>query len=566
MLDETYDIVVVGSGSGLAAALAATESGLKTLVVEKSRYLGGSTAISGGALWIPNNSVLTEAGIQDTPERAMEYLDNLVGDTAPRDRRISFLRHGPDAVDMLRRRTPLKFSAMPGYPDYLSEVDGASVLGRSIESRPFDVNTLRSDIRLLRPGALSAPLPMPVTSLDYRRMVLFARTPGRSLPVIAKRLAQGIGGRVLGRNYVAGGRALVAGMIAGARRSGVAIWTQAALQDLVIENDRVVGVKVIHEGKEHSVAARRGVLLAGGGFDHNIEMRREYQSSALDKGWSLASPSNKGEVIQIAEAAGAALTLMDQSWWAPIAPPVGDLPPVMLLAERSLPGSMIVDGTGKRFFNESCDYMGAGQIMLGLDDGRTPHLPAWMIFDQAYRNRYVFGGGIMPGQPFPKSWYSAGRVHKASTIGELAGTIRVPGLVSEVERFNLMADQGHDDDFHRGLGQYDRYYGDPSNLPNPNLRALTKGPFYAMQVAPGDIGTCGGVEADRYGRALRTDGSVIEGLYAFGNAAGNAFGHFYPGAGGTIGPAVVYGYIAAMHAAGKLVSDSVSSVDPAPHS
>ncbi|MGV8846712.1 FAD-binding protein, partial [Tessaracoccus sp.] len=240
-------------------------------------------------------------------------------------------------------------------------------------------------------------------------------------------------------------------------------------------------------------------------------------------------------------------------WWFPSIPPAkkGGAPSVML-AERSLPGSMIVDSTGHRFFNESCDYMAAGQIILGFKDGEKPHVPAWMIFDQKYRNSYVFGGAVMPGMKLPAAWYEAGIAHKGDTVDELADKLGIPGLVDGVARFNELAAQGHDDDFRRGQSAYDRYYGDPTNTPSPNLRPLTKGPFYAVQVVPGDLGTCGGVTADEFARALRTDGSVIDGLYATGNCAGNAFGHFYPGAGATIGQGLTFGYVAALHAAGRL--------------
>jgi len=196
--------------------------------------------------------------------------------------------------------------------------------------------------------------------------------------------------------------------------------------------------------------------------------------------------------------------------------------------------------------------MTAGQIMLGQDDGLPPHLPAWIIFDQAFRNRYLFGAVVMPRMPLPKTWYEAGLVHQAAAVAALGQQTYLPGLAVTVERFNLMAAQGHDDDFGRGNSMYDRYYGDPAVTPNPNLAPLVKPPFYAVKVVPGDLGTCGGIRADEYARATRPDGSVIDGLYAIGNCAGNAFGSYYPGPGATIGQGLVFGYIAAVHAAGKL--------------
>lgn len=552
--DETYDVVVVGGGTGLMAAITAADAGLRAIVVEKTEYLGGSTAMSGGGMWIPGNPVLRDAGLADSRERAATYLDNVVGETAPRERRHSFLEHGGAAVEVLRRRTPLSFGHMPEYADYFSDVEGGSASGRAIEPKPFDVASLGEDAALVRKGPVEAPVPMPVTSVDYKWMNLMLRKPLRSWPKIIRRVAQGVGGKVLlKRNYAAGGYALAAGLVAGARAAGVELSIRTPLREIVVDGDRVTGVVVERDGRQVRIAARRGVILAAGGFDHNLEMRRKYQSPALQQGWSFGNPGNTGDVIRIAEAAGADLALMDQTWWFPAIPPAapGGQPSV-LLAERSLPGSMIVDGTGHRFFNESVDYMTAGRIMLGLDDGEAPHLPAWMIFDQQYRNSYVLAGGIFPYQPLPKAWYDAGLAHKAGSIDELATKLGIPGLREGVKRFNLLAAQGHDDDFQRGQTHYDRYYGDPTNTPNPNLRPLTKGPFYAVQVVPGDLGTCGGVRADEYARTLRPDGSVIEGLYATGNCAGNAFGNVYPGPGATIGQGITFGYIAASHAAGRL--------------
>ena len=551
--DQTYDIVVVGGGTGLFAGIAAADAGLKVLLVEKTKYLGGSTAMSGGGLWMPANAVLREAGTGDTTERAGAYLDNLVGDTAPRERRMSFLEHSPAAVDLLRRSTPLTFMHMPEYADYRSDVEGGSAIGRSIESKPFDMASLGDDEESVRTSGLSAPVPMPITSVDYKWMNLMMRSPLKALPKVAWRVLQGVGGKLLKRNYVAGGQALAAGLIAGARQAGVEMWLESPLRDLVTDGERVAGIVVEHDGKEIRIEAKQGVILAAGGFDHNMEMRHEHQSELLEKGWSFGNPGNTGGVINIAERHDAALTLMDQSWWFPAIPPVkeGDAPSVML-AERSLPGSIIVDANGNRFFNESCDYMLAGQIILGLGENDDTHVPAWIIFDQKYRNNYVFGGGVMPRMKLPKAWYDAGIAHKGETIAELAQKLNMPGLVDGVNRFNGFAAQGHDDDFKRGQTAYDRYYGDPTNTPNPNLRPLTEGPYYAVQVIPGDLGTCGGISADEYARALRADASVIDGLYATGNTAGNAFGHYYPGAGATIGQGLTFGWVAAMHAAGRL--------------
>jgi 3-oxosteroid 1-dehydrogenase len=547
-MDEVrYDFVVVGSGTGMLAALTAAEAGLSVLIVEKSRYFGGSTALSGGGFWIPNNALLQQIGARDSPERAREYLRNVIAGESPESRWETHVLHGPAAVDVLRRRTPLKYQFMPGYADYFPELPGGSATGRAMEPKPFDVRRLgEQDRARLRPPALKAPFPLPVSGRTYKWLNLVGRSP-RGVVTGARLLGLGLGGLAIRREYMAGGAALAAGLFAGVRASGIPVWFESPLKDLVLENGKVVGIVVSHEGQDVTVRADRGVLLSAGGFDRNVAMRHKYQSEQLDTDWGLGNPENTGDAIEIAEAAGADLAFMNEAWWFPDIPIPGPMPGV-LLAERSLPGQIIVNQQGLRFMNEAVNYMSAGQFLI------KEQLPAWMVFDQRYRNRYVFGGSVFPRQPLPKAWYDAGVAVKAATIAELAATVGLPGLPDTLERFNLLAASGRDDDFHRGDSAYDRYYGDPTITPNPCLGPVDKGPFYAVQVVPGDLGTCGGIRADGAARALRPDGSVIEGLYASGNAAGNAFGRVYPGPGATIGQGLTFGYAAARHAAGLLTA------------
>ncbi|MFD0555696.1 succinate dehydrogenase/fumarate reductase flavoprotein subunit [Stackebrandtia endophytica] len=548
--DVTVDLLVVGSGTGLAAALSAHEQGLDVLVVEKTEYVGGSTARSGGAFWIPANPVLAESGSKDSIERGETYLRNLLGDTAPEARWRAFLANGPATVKMLRRTTQLKFLWDRGYSDYHPETPGGSASGRSVESRPFDAAKLGRDRKLLRPGVVEAPVPMPVTGADYKWMNLVARKPGRGMPRILRRVTQGIGGLAIGRRYVAGGQALAAGMFAGVRDAGIPIWRETTLVDLVRDGDRVVGAVVEHHGDRFTVTARRGVVLAAGGFDHDLAMRHEYQADFLEN-WSLGSEGNTGDAIKTGAAHGADLAMMDQAWWFPaVAPLLGEAPQV-LLAERSLPGSLMVDRHGRRFVNESVGYMSFGQTVLDRERSGDPVGEMWLIFDQRYRNSYVFAGALYPRMPLPQQWYDAGIAHRASTVTDLARCAGLPEstLAETLARFNAMAPAGIDDDFGRGNSAYDRYYGDPTVAPNPNLRALDLQDLYAVKVVLSDLGTTGGLRADEYGRPLRTDGSPIEGLYAIGNTAGNVFGHYYPGAGATIGQGLVFGHIVATHAA-----------------
>lgn len=552
--DTTVDLLVIGSGTGLAAALSGHESGLNVLVVEKASGVGGSTARSGGALWLPTTPLLTDKGTPDTADRAATYLDAVVDGTAPAARSTAFLKHVNATVDMLGRTTPMRLFWAREYSDYHPERPGGRATGRTCECRPLNARVLGEYRDRLRGGVMEVKVPMPTTGADYKWMNLMTRVPRKGLPLIAKRLAQGVGGKLLGREYIAGGQDLAAGLFAGVLRAGVPIWTDTALVRLTGDGHRVTGAVLSHGGREVTVSATRGVVLAAGGFDHDMAMRHKYQSDSLGAHESLGADSNTGEAIRAATDVGAATALMEQAWWFPAVASADGRPPAVLLAERSLPGSLIVDQDGKRFANESTDYMSFGQRVLELERAGTPVESMWIVFDQKYRNSYVFAAGSFPRMPLPKSWYRAGIAAKATTFAELAAQMGVPVADFEhtMTRFNESAAAGIDPDFDRGLSAYDRYYGDPTVTPNPNLRPLVKGPFYAVKMTLSDLGTCGGVVADERGRVRREDGGVIEGLYALGNTAANAFGAVYPGAGATIAQGLVYGYIAGRDAAGQL--------------
>ncbi|MGV0740397.1 3-ketosteroid-delta-1-dehydrogenase [Mycobacterium syngnathidarum] len=547
------DLLVVGSGTGLAAALAAHEQGLSVLVVEKSSYVGGSTARSGGALWLPSSPVIEDCGGNDPVSRALAYLESVVGDSAPRERSAAYLDNLPATVDMLRRTTPMKLFWAKEYSDYHPEAPGGSAAGRTCECRPLDTSILGEYLTDLRPGVMEVKIPMPTTGADYRWLNLMSRVPRKGLPTVVKRLAQGLGGLALGRRYAAGGQALAAGLFAGAIRAGIPIWLGTSLAEFVTEGDRVTGAVVEHDGKRFAVTARRGVVLAAGGFDHDMDMRRKFQSESLGSNLSLGAESNTGDAIRLGQDAGADIALMGQSWWFPAVAPLPGAAPAVMLAERSLPGSFIVDQSGHRFANESADYMSFGQRVLELEASGTPVESMWIVFDQKYRNSYVFAAELFPRMPIPQTWYDAGIAVKADSFDELAAKMQVPveDFEATVTRFNENAYAGEDPDFERGRSAYDRYYGDPTITPNPNLRPLVKGPFYAVKMVLSDLGTCGGLRADDRARVLREDGTVIDGLYAIGNTAANAFGHTYPGAGATIAQGLVYGYIAARDAAGR---------------
>lgn len=552
--DGSVDLLVVGSGTGMAAALTAHEQGLKVLIVEKSDCVGGSTARSGGALWLPASRVIDEHGGGDTGQRAQAYLDAVVAGTAPTQRSAAFLANVDATVELLLRTTPMRLFWARDYSDYHPESPGGSAAGRTCECRPLDTAVLGEYRSRLRPGVMEVKIPMPTTGADYRWLNLIARVPRKGLPLTVKRLGQGVGGLLLGRRYAAGGQALAAALFAGVLKAGIPIWTATSLLRLTTDDDgRVTGAVVDHQGRSITVTARRGVVLAAGGFDHNMDMRWKFQSESLGDHESLGAETNTGDAIRIAQDAGAAIDLMDQSWWFPAVAPLPGGAPKVMLAERSLPGSLIVDQTGNRFVNEATDYMSFGQQILERERAGSPVESMWIVFDQQYRNSYVFAADLFPRMAIPAPWYDAGIAHRCDGLAALAGKIGVPEsqFVATVQRFNEMAHAGQDSDFGRGRSAYDRYYGDLTVTPNPNLRPLENGPFYAVKMVLSDLGTCGGLRADERARVLREDGTAVAGLYAIGNTAANAFGTTYPGAGATIAQGLVYGYIAARDAAAR---------------
>lgn len=542
-MDE-YDVIVVGSGAaGMTAALTAAHHGLRTVLIEKAPTFGGSTARSGGGVWLPNNDVLLAEGVPDTPEGARAYLAHITGDDVEDAMRAAFLDNSPTVLRFVLDNTPLRLRWVTGYADYYPEAPGGLPRGRSLEPRPLNAAILGDEVANLTPPYLKAPTGMTVTQADYRWMNLMARHP-RGLLRAAKVAGRRVMSLLLRRRLLSMGQALSAGLRAGLSKLDVPVLLETPLTGLITEDDRVVGVEILRDGKPDSIRATRGVLLASGGFEHNERMRKEYQQAPIGTEWTVGAAENTGDGIEAGMRLGGTVAFMDDAWWGPsIVLPRG---PYFCLAERSLPGCVMVNQRGERFVNEAAPYVDAVHAMY-----ETNSVPAWLIADQTYRNRYIFAG-LGPRQPFPGRWYKSGAVHRAATLDALADEIDVPPdkLRETIDRFNGFAGSGVDSEFHRGDSAYDRYYGDPRNRPNPNLAPLRRAPFYAIKIVPGDLGTKGGLRTDTAARVLREDGSVIEGLYAAGNASAPVMGRTYAGPGATLGPAMVFGYLAALDMAG----------------
>jgi len=543
--DTTYDFIIVGSGGGsVPAALVMQEQGKRPLIIEKQPVIGGSSAFSGGVIWIPNNDRLNEESGNDSPERARTYFDAVVGDSGPASsprRRDAYIRHGTEMVRFLERQGMQFIHAH--WPDYYDTRPGGLAEGRSIEAPLFDVRRLGEWAPKLAQHPMTGSLPL-VSGESVRIFVATRTWKGRRL--LAKLAYRMILKKVFGRQLRGAGNALQGRLFEIALRRGTPIWTDTPVKDFIVSNGRVTGVVVEREGRSVQLTARLGVLINAGGFSRNLAMRERYQPKPASVAWTHANPGDTGEMIQAAMQIGAAVDLMNESWWlASSYLPNGTTMGMHSPNDIGKPHCIVVDAKGRRFANESVSYMEFGQRMYGAGA-----VPAWAVFDNQHRSKYIWGT-ILP-RFTPKSLIESGYLKKAGTLEELARQCGVDpaGLLQTVARFNGFVAKGTDEDFGRGEGAYNRLSGDPKVKPNPNLGTIERAPFYAVQLQPGDVGTSGGLLTDEFARVLRADGSVIPGLYATGNSTASVMGRNYLGAGASVGPSMTFGYIAARHAAG----------------
>ena len=546
-MSPEYDVVVVGAGgAGMTAALSAAKRGLNTILIEKSSYFGGNTARSGGGVWIPGNYALQAAKQVDPGDRdaAKKYLDSIVGDRVPKVRRDTYLDRGPEVMDFIKANTPVRFQWVPQYADYLPEQPGGRAAGRSVEPVPMDCGFLGDELERLQPAYTKAPANLIVTQADFRKLSLGLRTIKGPLTMVKVALKR-LWAMFTHKQMYAMGNAIAIGLRKGLIDAGVPVAYDTELTELLLENGRVTGVVVEQDGQRKEIRASRGVILGSGGFEFNQELRDKHLPTPNSSAWSTGATSNTGGGLLAGTAVGAATDLLDDAWWGPtIQLPNGRA--WFLLAERNLPGAIIVNSAAERYMNEALPYVEATHAMYDGEATGVSHVPSHMIFDQTYRNRYLFAG-VAGRQPFPGRWYKEGISVRADTLAELAEKIGLSAdaLGRTVERFNGFARTGVDEDFHRGESAYDKYYSDPTVKPNCSLAPIEKGPFYAVKIVPGDLGTKGGLVTDEHARVLRPDGAAIPGLYAAGNVSAAVMGNTYPGPGGTIGPAIVFGYLAA---------------------
>ena len=543
--DREVDVLVVGSGAaGLTAAIAAAAARQRVLVVESTPKWGGTTALSGGGLWMPTNPLIRQTGREDSVEKALTYLAAAVGEAGPAsspERRRAFVETVPDVYFFLERHG-LRWTAAKDYPDYYPDRPGG-MTGRGIEVEPLDTRKLGTWFATFR-GRDS--LPAPLKTDDVWLLARAWSTPDGFVRGVRFALRT-LGGVVRGQRLYGLGSALAAGLMMIVQRQGTEVLLETPLTDLVRDDTGAVTGAVVRDraGATLRIRALGGVVLAGGGFAQNGEWRRKYHGVP---GYSSAAEGDLGQPIEIAAAIGAELELMDDAWWGASVPmPNGTSQ--FVLSERSMPFSIVVDSRGDRYTNESASYIDFGHAMIERDK-TVPAIPSWLIVDARHRRRYLFSA-FMQGT---KQLRAAGTVRTAPTLDALAVALGMEParLRATVNRFNGFARRGVDDDFGRGRTVYDNYYSDPGVKPNPNLGPLEKGPFTAVQLVPGDLGTKGGLLTDADARVLGAGGTPIVGLYAAGNTSASVMGRTYPGPGATIAPAVIFGYRAGLHAAARI--------------
>jgi 3-oxosteroid 1-dehydrogenase len=554
--NHSTDLLIVGSGGGgMTASLIAKDKGLDTLVIEKGDNYGGSTAMSGGAIWAPCNHLMKQAGIDDTPEEAFEYLKTITKGRVPDERLRAYVNASPEMVRYLEDNSHVRFQAVPGYSDYYPEVKGSRKEGgRTIEPPPFYARRLGKLWHEMREMPYQSRVfgMIALTAYEFR-LVFDTSIKGRfhATRFILSYFLNPL--RCLAKkedSRLTLGSSLAARLRMSLSDRDIPLWLNTAGKKLILENGRVIGIEAIKDGKTISIQAKKGVIFAAGGFERNRAMREKYQRHPISDQWTVGNVENTGDAIQMGLAAGAALDFMEEAWWMSTTPvPDSDLP-YMVLVERSLAGSIMVNAKGRRFTNEAAPYIDVVNAQYDNHSDDSSAIPAFIIADQRYHKKYPLGP-IMPSTS-PKKYIENGFVKTASTIKELAEKCGIDpeGLADEVEKYNKLAEKGEDPEFRKGVNAIDRYYSDPSVKPNSCVAPLSKPPFYAIETWPGDLGTKGGLLTDGSARVLREDGSVIEGLYATGNCAASVMGATYPGAGGTIGPSMTFGYIAVLHAAG----------------
>ena len=550
--NKEVDVVVVGSGAGgLLSALVAAKNHAEVLVVEKDRRWGGTSATSGGGIWIPGSDQAKAAGFEDNLDDAFKYVRALSADNVPDENIRAYVDNAAPMLRWVTANTPVVYTAQP-YPDYHAENPGGSVTGyRTHLPELFDGKRLGADLKTQRFPSPAASLWGVLQWTFMETYQLLFRPKGWWLGLTRNMLKYAFDWPL---RFTSGkdsrltlGNALTGGLRVALNEQNVPVWLSTPMKELVTEGGKVVGIVVERMGRPYRVRARKGVVLAAGGFEKNQQLRDANVPLYPEPQLSGGVTSNTGDALVAGQAIGAKTLNLQSTWAAPVFYVPGEDRGRLCTIERALPGCIMINSSGKRYLDEAASYHVVGQQMARRQAECGDAAPSWMIFDYRYRHLYPMG----PLMPLIPDWAQPGPVktilRKSATIEGLAQEIGVDPatLADTIARFNEAAARGEDPEFHRGEPAYDRMYGDQRNQPNPCLRPLTDAPFYAMPIYPGDIGTNGGLLTNAKAQVIGEDGKPIAGLYAIGNTAASAMGESYPGAGVTIGPAMTFGYVAA---------------------
>jgi len=561
--EHEVDVLVVGSGNGgMTAAFCAHAMGAgEVLLVEKGARFGGTSAISGGGVWVPCNRYAREAGAEDSYEDALRYLEATIPeDAVPREMLVTYLREAPRMIDFLHERSRVRYRSLPQYPDYYSLYPGARTGHRSMEPEPIAKSELGDEAaRLIDTHHMMWMFGrFAITQAEAHDFTV--QLPGwwrRALTLIARSLFDAGWFLRWGRSRrICTGCAGVARLRLSLRDRGIPMWLETPMLELLQdEAGRVCGAVVERHGRRLQIRARRGVVLAAGGFEHDQSMREHYLPRPTNHKWSAGVATNTGDAIREGIRVGAATRLMNEAWWCTTITVPGEPAPRLSIMEKSFPGSCVVNRAGRRFTNESQNYIAYQKELFARHTPENPCVPSYHVFDARFRRSYIVGplynSRMRPDALLPQRWFDAGFVHRADTIAALAAKAGIDpaGLEETIHRMNEFARTGKDLDFGRGDAEYDRYYGDPRVTPNPCLAPIDEPPFYAMPIDPGDFGTQGGLVTDTRARVLSEDGTPIEGLYAVGNCSAAVL-PTYPGPGSTLGPAMTFAYQAAKDLSG----------------
>ena len=557
--DEEIGVLVVGSGNGaLTAALSCYEYGEPdVLVIEKTGQYGGTSSLSGGGVWIPNNRYAKAEGADDSPADARAYLEATIPPVVPRAMLDTYIEEGPKMLDFLHERTRVRYESLAHYPDYYSDKPGARNGHRSLEPEPLMISELGDEWQQLVQTHHMMYLFDRIAIQQKEAGILVSRSPGWIGITLRLMLqyALDIPWRLKTKRSrrITNGCAGIARLRLSMIDRGMPLWLNTEMTRLITdESGRVIGAEVKREGKTLRIKARKGVVLAAGGFEKNQAMREQYLPQPTNTAWSAGYEGNTGDAIRAGLDVGAATAQMNGAWWCTTFSAPGEPLPRLAIMEKSLPGNVVVNKAGKRISNESQNYMAYQLALFARHSESDPMVPAWMVFDRRFRRQYVAGplltADTKPDWSLPKEWLASGFLHKADTLQALASSAGIDGngLLQTVADMNEDSKTGDDRHFQRGAAAYDRYYGDPQVQPNPCLAPIVEPPFYAMRIDPGDFGTQGGLQIDTHARVLKENGEAIEGLYAIGNCSAAVL-PTYPGPGSTLGPAMTFGWLAARH-------------------